>query len=48
MSAWAQDAASLAQELGLIKGRSNSLFAPQALMTRAEGAQVMGNLTKLL
>jgi|GEM_PF-2526229 S-layer homology domain./Glycosyl hydrolase family 59. len=48
ISTWAQDAAGLAQELGLIKGRSNNLFAPQALMTRAEGAQVMGNFISYL
>ncbi|TCM97871.1 S-layer family protein [Paenibacillus sp. BK033] len=48
ISAWAQDAAGLAQELGLINGRDNNMFAPQALMTRAEGAQVIGNLISLL
>ncbi len=45
---WAQDAAGLAQKLGLIKGRGNNLFAPQALTTRAEGAQMIGNFISLL
>lgn len=41
---WAQDAASIAEQVGLIKGRGNKQFAPQETMTRAEGAQVISNL----
>ncbi len=46
ISAWAQQAAADAQALGLIKGRGGNSFAPQDMMTRAEGAQVMVNLLK--
>lgn len=41
---WAKSAASTAEQAGLIKGRSNQQFAPQATMTRAESAQVISNL----
>ncbi|OAS18039.1 S-layer homology domain-containing protein [Paenibacillus oryzisoli] len=41
---WAQNAVHAAQEVGLIQGRSNNQFVPQALMTRAESAQVIFNL----
>lgn len=41
---WAQNAVRGAQQVGLIQGRSNNQFAPQALMTRAESAQVIANL----
>ncbi|KRE63319.1 S-layer homology domain-containing protein [Paenibacillus sp. Soil750] len=41
---WAQNAVRAAQEVGLIQGRSSNQFAPQALMTRAESAQVIANL----
>ncbi|WP_139995185.1 S-layer homology domain-containing protein [Paenibacillus paridis] len=44
ISGWAQEAASIAQEAGLIQGRGNNYFAPQASMTRAEAAQVIANL----
>ncbi|SDD03915.1 Ig-like domain (group 4) [Paenibacillus sp. UNCCL117] len=44
IGAWAQGAVSVAQGLGLISGRGENLFAPQELMTRAEGAQVISNL----
>ncbi|UJF31410.1 S-layer homology domain-containing protein [Paenibacillus hexagrammi] len=46
IQAWAQDAVASAQQLGLVNGRSNNLFAPQELMTRAESAQVISNLLK--
>lgn len=41
---WAKNAAGIAEQAGLIKGRGNQQFAPQASMTRAEGAQVIFNL----
>ncbi|MEK3716459.1 S-layer homology domain-containing protein [Paenibacillus sp. FSL R7-0333] len=41
---WAKHAASIAEQAGLIKGRGNQQFAPQATMTRAESAQVISNL----
>jgi hypothetical protein len=41
---WAQQAASIAGQAGLIKGRGNQQFAPQETMTRAESAQVISNL----
>jgi len=41
---WAQNAVSIAQEAGLIKGRGNNKFSPQEMMTRAESAQVVSNL----
>ncbi|NOU62554.1 hypothetical protein GC096_00650 [Paenibacillus sp. LMG 31461] len=41
---WAQNAVRAAQEISLIQGRSSNQFAPQALMTRAESAQVISNL----
>ncbi|NQX60025.1 S-layer homology domain-containing protein [Paenibacillus qinlingensis] len=44
IQAWAQNAVSAAQSVGLIQGRSTNQFAPQALMTRAESAQVISNL----
>ncbi|MEK3969044.1 S-layer homology domain-containing protein [Paenibacillus sp. FSL H7-0323] len=41
---WAKNAANIAEQAGLIKGRGNKQFAPQETMTRAEGAQVISNL----
>ncbi|WP_342478582.1 S-layer homology domain-containing protein [Paenibacillus sp. FSL H7-0350] len=41
---WAKNAVSTADQAGLIKGRGNQQFAPQATMTRAESAQVIFNL----
>ncbi|KAI7253143.1 hypothetical protein KC345_g11408, partial [Hortaea werneckii] len=41
---WAKNAASTAEQAGLIKGRGNKQFVPQATMTRAESAQVISNL----
>ncbi|MCS7463763.1 DUF5011 domain-containing protein [Paenibacillus doosanensis] len=44
ISDWAREAAGIAQAEGLIQGRDNRQFAPQAMMTRAESAQVIFNL----
>ncbi|MGG1516374.1 polysaccharide lyase family 8 super-sandwich domain-containing protein [Paenibacillus oryzisoli] len=44
IQSWAQEAVAAAQALGLISGRSNDLFAPQASMSRAESTQVIANL----
>lgn len=41
---WAKNAAGIALQAGLIKGRGNQQFAPQGSMTRAESAQVIANL----
>lgn len=41
---WAKNAAATAEQAGLIRGRGNQQFAPQASMTRAESAQVLANL----
>lgn len=41
---WAKQAAVAAEQAGLITGRGNQQFAPQATMTRAESAQVLANL----
>jgi hypothetical protein len=41
---WAKNAAVTAEQTGLIRGRGNQQFAPQASMTRAESAQVLANL----
>ncbi|WP_081957458.1 S-layer homology domain-containing protein [Paenibacillus sp. FSL R7-0273] len=46
ISGWAQEAVSIAVEAGLLQGRGGQQFAPQALMTRAESAQVIYNLLK--
>jgi len=43
ISDWAREAVLQAQVLGLMKGRGNSLFDPQAPVTRAEGAQAVWN-----
>ncbi|MUT64624.1 pullulanase [Paenibacillus sp. NEAU-GSW1] len=44
VSAWAVAYVDAAAKLGLVKGRANGQFAPQGVMTRAEGAQVIFNL----
>ncbi|WP_238650344.1 S-layer homology domain-containing protein [Paenibacillus piscarius] len=41
---FAKNAAVTAEQAGLIRGRGNQQFAPQAAMTRAESAQVLANL----
>ncbi|MNE90043.1 Endoglucanase precursor [compost metagenome] len=46
ISGWAEEAVSIAVEAGLLQGRGGQQFAPQALMTRAESAQVIYNLLK--
>ncbi|WP_347231096.1 S-layer homology domain-containing protein [Paenibacillus sp. DMB5] len=48
ISGWAEEAVSIAVEAGLLQGRGSKQFAPQALMTRAESAQVIYNLLKQL
>lgn len=44
VSPWAADAVSAAQTLGLVRGRGNDKFAPQANLTRAEAVQGVLNL----
>jgi hypothetical protein len=48
VSEWASHSVKAAQAIGLIHGRTDGTFAPQAFMTRAEAAQIIWNLlTKL-
>ncbi|MNW63613.1 hypothetical protein D3C74_418360 [compost metagenome] len=44
ISSWAAVYVNPAVELGLVQGRENNQFAPQAMMTRAESAQVIYKL----
>ncbi|CAM3882598.1 pullulanase [Alkalicoccus chagannorensis] len=44
VSGWAVDYVNAAQEFGLIQGRGDDRFAPQAEANRAESAQIMYNL----
>ncbi|MFC4779416.1 bifunctional 2',3'-cyclic-nucleotide 2'-phosphodiesterase/3'-nucleotidase [Paenibacillus sp. GCM10023252] len=44
ISSWAKEAVELSVGAGLMKGRSESLFVPAGLATRAEAAQVIHNL----
>lgn len=44
ISAWAQDAVSQANALGLLKGKGANVFMPQASLTRAEAAQIVYTL----
>ncbi|MFC0214005.1 phosphodiester glycosidase family protein [Paenibacillus chartarius] len=46
--AWAQEAVGAAYSLGLIQGRSDTRYEPQAAMTRAESAQVLYNMLQLI
>ncbi|MCR8660129.1 discoidin domain-containing protein [Paenibacillus endoradicis] len=48
ISSWANAGVNSAIELGLMKGKSTSIFAPQERATRAEAAQAMFNLLKLI
>ncbi|URN95126.1 MAG: discoidin domain-containing protein [Candidatus Pristimantibacillus lignocellulolyticus] len=48
ISSWASAEVNSAIELGLMKGKSTSIFAPQASATRAETAQVIFNLLNAL
>jgi len=48
VSQWAVAFVNEALELGLINGRSQGTFQPQGISSRAEGAQVIYNLLKLL
>jgi hypothetical protein len=41
ISSWAAVYVNAAAELGLVQGRENNKFAPKAMMTRAESAQVI-------
>ncbi|RKP52924.1 hypothetical protein D7Z26_14315 [Cohnella endophytica] len=44
ISSWAREYARLAHDLSLINGKGAGVFAPKALTTRAEAAQVIYNL----
>lgn len=44
ISSWAQDYVNAAVELGLVQGRGNNRFAPQAEASRAESAQIIYRL----
>lgn len=46
VSAWAAAYVNAAAALGLVEGRAGNVFAPQALMTRAESAQVVYKLLR--
>lgn len=48
ISSWAADAVAAAQELGLINGRGNHLFAPHETVNRAESAQIISLLLDVL
>jgi len=48
ISAWALEAVRQARAAGLMRGRADGTFAPGAVMTRAEGAQLIKNLLDLL
>lgn len=48
ISDWAMEAVSLALEAGLIKGRDGAGFQPLETLTRAEAAQALATLLKLL
>ncbi|MHA7964118.1 S-layer homology domain-containing protein [Paenibacillus sp. CAU 1782] len=48
ISEWAMESTSQALEFGLIKGRGNDRFEPLETLTRAEAAQVIVNLLKLI
>lgn len=48
ISQWAKEAASQALEAGLIKGRGGDRFEPLETLTRAEAAQAIANLLKLI
>ncbi|WP_256758826.1 S-layer homology domain-containing protein [Cohnella sp. WQ 127256] len=42
--AWARSAIFSIKELGILKGRSHNIFAPQATATRAEAITLIMNL----
>ncbi|HEY8530256.1 MAG TPA: S-layer homology domain-containing protein [Paenibacillaceae bacterium] len=44
ISAWALEAVQQARAAGLLRGRGDGTFDPGAVMTRAEGAQLIKNL----
>lgn len=46
ISDWAKDYVKNAQELGLVAGRTDGSFDPQASISRAEVAQILSNLQK--
>ena len=48
ISSWAKAAVKKAAALGLLKGKDGGKFAPKDLLTRAEMAQILENLSKML
>ncbi|WP_168119863.1 LamG-like jellyroll fold domain-containing protein [Paenibacillus sp. HB172176] len=48
ISNWAQEASEFAKSIGLINGRNDNIFAPKEQSTRAESAQAIANLLKLM
>ena len=48
ISSWAKAAVKKAAALGLLKGKDGGKFAPKDLLTRAEMAQILDNLSRLL
>lgn len=47
IGAWAEEAAAIAVESGLMKGRGNGSFAPEASSTRAEAATVLARMLRM-
>ncbi|EOS56513.1 S-layer homology domain-containing protein [Paenibacillus barengoltzii] len=47
IGAWAEEAAAIAVESGLMKGRENGSFAPGASSTRAEAATVLARMLRM-
>ena len=48
ISSWAKAAVKKAAALGLLKGKDGGKFAPKDLLTRAEMAQILDNLSQML
>lgn len=48
ISSWAKAAVKKAAALGLLKGKDGGRFAPKDLLTRAEMAQILENLSQML
>lgn len=48
ISGWAREAVNAAAELGLMNGEGDNRFAPMDNATRAESAQAIINLMKLM
>ena len=48
ISGWAKEAVKKAAALGLLKGKDGGRFAPKDVLTRAEMAQILDNLSNML